>query len=185
MEIPHFLVECFLFSDEEKENYHFNEITKTITNSMFVVGNIDSLEIFLEEDGEFRSVDVISNPISKAIPDACFGCGYTPFYNPSPSKDSITLSPNALDFTKLQVLLTISWGLSIQVYAVPVVRSELQEPIQVGYYANTCPIIRMGFLTSSILFFIDSGKHIKCINTSELAVSSEYQPRKNKLPSIA
>ena len=186
MEIPHFLVECFLFSDEEKENYHFNEITKTITNSMFVVGNIDSLEIFLEEDGEFRSVDVISNPISKAIPDACFGCGYTPFYNPSPSKDSITLSPNALDFTKLQVLLTISWGLSIQVYAVPVVRSELQEPIQVGYYANTCPIIRMGFLTSSILFFIDSGKHIKCINTSELAVSSEVAitAKKKKRDSI-
>ena len=70
MNIPQFLVECFLFSEQEKKNFHFSEITKTVTNSMFIVGNIESLEIFIEEEGEIRSVDVISNPTSKEIPDA-------------------------------------------------------------------------------------------------------------------
>lgn len=39
----------------------------------------------------------------------------------------------------------------------------------------------MGFLTSSIIFFIDSSKHIKCINTSEIALSAEEQNKNSNL----
>lgn len=181
LEIPHFLIECLNFSDEEKEHYNIKNELKTIKNSIFVVGNIESIEIFLEDKGEYKSVgkSIISNPsTTNEIPDACFGYGYTSYHSLNSNNSSQMTSycsSHAVDYSKPQILLAISWGLKIDVYIVPLIDNVLQEPELVGNYINNSPFIRMGFLSSSILFFFDKNKVIKCINTSELSIEDMVQ----------
>lgn len=189
LEIPHFLIECLNFSDEEKEHYNIEKQLNSIKNSIFVVGNIESIEIFLEDKGEYRSVgkSIISNPsTTNEIPDACFGYGHTSYYSllsNNSSQMTSYYSNHSVDYSKPQILLAISWGLKIEVYVVPLIGNVLREPELVGNYINNSPFIRMGFLSSSILFFFDKNKAIKCINTTELSIEDTMQmniPKKKR-----
>ena len=60
-------------------------------------------------------------------------------------------------------------------YLVPVVNNSLKTPLFIGSYFNSVPIIRIGFLTTSILFYFDLNKEVKCINTRIIKIEGTDQ----------
>ena len=86
---PCYLIKTSYFSDEEKKTYNINEETN---NTLCVIGNEESIEIFIidpysnSKKRMIKSIIVLSNPSNKIndndikYPDASFGCGYTPYF---------------------------------------------------------------------------------------------------------
>jgi len=105
------------------------------------------------------------------VPDMCFGTGFIPSYEVN-NEDSIldrTIASSQtfqVDNGKLQILLAISWDKYIYLYCIPITSNLIHSFCIAGHYTNLTPIIRMGFLSNSIIFFFDSKKCVKVVNTS-------------------
>lgn len=106
------------------------------------------------------------------VPDLSFGIGYTPINDAIFDNESIldrTINSQSIfpvDSSKPQILLSISWDKYIYLYCIPFTQNLIHSFVITGHYTNYIPIIRMGFLSNSIIFFFDSKKNVKVINTS-------------------
>ncbi len=112
------------------------------------------------------------------IPDISFGFGYIPRNIPSKfldvlKEDEISkLDPNPIarvndiDINKQYRLLSVSWEKIVYIYTVKINQKYgFQDLILVGHYANSNQILRMGFLSNSILYTYDMYKSFKILNT--------------------
>ena len=64
-----------------------------------------------------------------------------------------------------QLLLTIIWNRVIYLHLLPVVNSQLIEPTLLGHYVSPKPLIRIGFIAESLVYFFDENKVMKVIDT--------------------
>ena len=55
---------------------------------------------------------------------------------------------------------------------VPVITGIFGEPTNLGYFVNSSQIFRMGFLTNSLIYFFDSTKFIKIIDTRQINIGN-------------
>lgn len=110
----------------------------------------------------------------RCVPDVSFGFGCEPekgaFYRSQGDDD---------DEKKLTLLIAISWQKVIRLYSLLISDKYNNEIIignggtPVGHFVNLYPIIRLGFISASILYFFDSQKKIQIFNTS-IIKSGDY-----------
>ena len=174
---PIFLIEVFKFTKEEKKKYKFLEEPTTIV----AFGCLDQILIYQLEPikrklFEFKKPNYLT---SYYVPDIGFGVGYIPRNTPSIILDNLysendkkKYDPNpvatklGLNIAKPQKLVSISWGKVIYIYTITFDPELGPKSIDlVGHYVNKSPILRMGFLSNSILYILDMFKCFRILNT--------------------
>lgn len=68
--------------------------------------------------------------------------------------------------TKLKIIFSISWGKVINLYSIDFKSSKSLYFKSVSHFINSSPIIRMDFLSESIIFIFDTRKLCKIVNTT-------------------
>ena len=174
---PIFLIEVFKFTKEEKKKYKFLEDPTTIV----AFGCLDQILIYQLEPikrklFEFKKPSYLT---SYYVPDIGFGVGYIPRNTPSIILDNLNsenekkkYDPNpiatklGLNIATPQKLVSISWGKVIYIYTIIFDPEVGPRSIDlVGHYVNKSPILRMGFLSNSILYVLDVFKFFRILNT--------------------
>ena len=175
---PVFLIEVFKFNKEEKKRYKFLEDPTTIV----AFGCLDQILIYQLEPirrklFEFKKPSYLT---SYYVPDISFGIGYIPRNTPSIILDNLEntsgkeekYDPNpiatklGLNITTPQRLVSISWGKVIYIYTFIFDAEDGPKSIDlVGHYVNKSPILRMGFLSNSIIYILDMFKCFRILNT--------------------
>ena len=119
------------------------------------------------------------------IPDISFGFGYIPINTPSKilysikenekiEENSIAKSNN-IDINIQHRLFSISWEKVVYIYVFRINQNTgFKDVILVGHYVNSNQILRMGFLSNSILFIYDMYKSFKVLNTGLLTPGNIY-----------
>ena len=174
---PIFLIEVFKFTKEDKKKYKFLEEPTTIV----AFGCLDQILIYQLEPIK-RKLYELKKPnylTSYYVPDIGFGVGYIPRNTPSIILDNLNsenekekYDPNpeatklGLNIATPQKLVSISWGKVIYIYTILFDPEEGPKSINlVGHYVNKSPILRMGFLSNSILYILDMFKCFRILNT--------------------
>jgi hypothetical protein len=175
---PIFLIEVFKFNKEDRKRYRFLEEPTTIV----AFGCLDQILIYQLEPIRLKLFE-LKKPgylTSYYVPDISFGFGYIPRNTPSIILDNLdSLSdkkekydPNpvatklGLRITDPQKLVSISWGKVIYIYTIIFDVDEGPKSIDlVGHYVNKSPILRMGFLSDSIIYILDMFKCFRILNT--------------------
>ena len=88
----------------------------------------------------------------KDIPDIAIGWGIPP----CTKNDKINN----------EILLLLGWGKIITIYIILTKGDNIRIEDPVGYYINNSPIIKIGFYSSSIIYFFDENKKIKVLNSA-------------------
>ena len=174
---PIFLIEVFKFNKEEKKRYLFLEEETTIV----AFGCLDQILIYQLEPVK-RKLFELKKPsylTSYYVPDISFGIGYIPRNTPSIILDNLDdntdkkrYDPNpvatklGLNIITPQRLVSISWGKVIYIYTFIFDNETGPKSIDlVGHYVNKSPILRMGFLSNSIIYILDMFKCFRVLNT--------------------
>ena len=80
-------------------------------------------------------------------------------------------------------MLAISWDKIIRIYSISIDEegsiAMLNEGKPCGYFLNTYEISRIGFISSSIIYFFDTQKQLKIFNTA-LIHYGDYNPENKK-----
>ena len=156
---PTYLIKFLSFSEEEKKAFEFLEnVSKAV-----IFASIGSVQIYTIEP-EVKKLWSFEKPSyirDNLVPDATIGIGKPP----------ISLNIKS-DNIKSQLLLAIAWGRVIYIFLIPVLKNLLSEPTLLGYFVNSKQILRMGFLTNSLIYFFDETKFIKVIDTRQINVGN-------------
>ena len=174
---PSFLLETLNFSSEEENNYESKLIynKEKFTFDIAIIGNIEKIEVkkINKENYTNKNLLIIKNPDFNILDskkqqknieyfenaDISIGCGYLPdIYEEGDLNNHI--------------LLAVSWKDDISIYSMSD-SNKLINPEKVGFYKNDNIIIRIGFITKSILFFIDRENKLKFINTRHFNIEME------------
>lgn len=157
--LPIFLIEVLKYTKEDKSKYPFCN-----TNAVVVAfGSLENIRVYQIEP-VMKELLVFERPIYKNIyfvPDIAFGIGYPP--KPTCAEEENDLDVNLY---QPQSLFAISWDNIITLYIISLDTKGACNLIIAGHYVNSVPILRMGFLSSSIIYFFDKNKNIKIINAS-------------------
>ena len=97
---------------------------------------------------------------SNDIPDISMGWGICPVPEGTSHKKLLEMKRDK------EILLAVGWGNAIVLYKI-IVKGEsahIKEPI--GFFANNNSIVKLGFFSSSIIYFFDSTAQIKVLNTA-------------------
>ena len=132
-------------------------------------GNINKVRVYI-----LRPVLVSFFEISKpnfvpddflGVPDISFGWGCPP----------LEFNDNILQQKKLDeqlrennIVLAVSWGNIITLYTMKIQDEDivLNNDGPTSYFVNDSPVVRLGFVSSSIIYFFDEKGTIKIMNTA-------------------
>ena len=137
-----------------------------------MIGDKESIKIFKMEP-EIECICNLNKPKyldKEIIPDASIGVGkpierYTPFgYN---------IEPNNI------LLTTISWGNIIYIYKLLIKNKSINEGICIGHYINDSDILKIGFITNSIIYMYDKRNYLKILNTRKFQIG-EFRKGNNE-----
>ena len=188
---PFFLIDLLHFSNEEKKKYSFIEEN----NCQIVALACTEYILIYQIDPELRKLYELKKPFyfkKTHIPDISFGLGYIPrnvTYNSNDNKleyESILAKNNKIDLYQLQRLIAISWEKIVYIYVLKFDKiNGPDELVLVGHYINSAQILRMGFLSNSILYLFDMYKKFKIINTTLLTPNNiSFNYENNPIPQI-
>ena len=115
-----------------------------------------SLEPKLEFIFELKKPEYIEET---DIPDISLGWGNRP--QPQASKKKLSES-----IVNKEIFLAIAWGNVILFYTITIKGDNFIHEGPIGYFENNISIVRLGFISSSIIYFFDKTAQLKIINTS-------------------
>ena len=124
-----------------------------------IFGAMDSIYIYSLEPSikEITSIDKPDYVKDNLVPDIQIGVG----------KSLINSKYAKIDETN-KLIMAISWGRVITFYDLPIKDTFIVQPYIIGHYVNDVTILKCGFLSNSVLFFIDEKFFIKIINTRKI-----------------
>ena len=177
-EDPIYLIEVLKLSDDEKEMFsNYNELPLIIGLVSLNIVRIYQIEPEPSLLFELRKPDYLTKSF---IPDLAFGIGYPPRSTQSGLLPLTNETPVSLSAEHR--LIAISWGKVIYIYKLPFSEEHGAEaPIYIGHYVNIVPILRIGFISNSILFIFDNNKHFKVLNVG-LLTNGDVQFDKDNIP---
>ena len=128
-----------------------------------IFGAMDSIYIYSLEPqiNEIASIEKPDYIKENVVPDIQIGIG----------KSLINNKYTKIDENN-KLLMAISWGRTITIYELPIKDNFITQPIVLGNYVNKESILKIGFLSNSVLFFIDDKFTIKIINTRKIGYGS-------------
>ena len=103
---------------------------------------------------------------SLGVPDLTFGWGCAPLeYN-----DNIIMNQKNIteQLRENSIILAVSWGNIITLYSMKIQDEDivLNNDGPISYFVNNAPIVRLGFVSASIIYFFDEKGTIKIMNTA-------------------
>ena len=168
---------------ENEEDYDLKKMIKKINKKnvhICFIGNLEYIELLMISKNSLKIMSVLViknpdlfklNPITELIkrdrtqfysqsnlmetmnniefPDVCFGVGFL--------GDLIKNNDNKEPF----ILFVVAWKLLIRLYYFS---KELSRIDEIGWYVNNSPIIKIGFIGTSLLYLIDKNNNVKIIN---------------------
>ena len=158
---------------------------KPLRNKQIVIGafcNINKIRVYILRP-IFISFFEIDRPDCYDencvdIPDISFGWGCEPFET---EEDYAQMK---LDDTprQNQIILAVSWGQLIRIYSLNIKGEDiiLNGEGPKSYFINNSPIIRLGFISPSIIYFFDKNAEIKIINTAYTQYGEYHQEKKGE-----
>ena len=128
-----------------------------------IFGAMDSIYLYSLEPSinEITSIDKPDYIKDNLVPDVQIGVG----------KSLINSKFMKID-EKNKLIMAISWGSVITFYELPIKDTFIIKPNILGHYVNDVTIIKCGFLSNSVLYFIDEKFSIKIINTRKISYGS-------------
>ena len=179
-----FLIDILHFTNEELK-MPFNKVNNTIIylgcSNYILICSLEPVQ---------KTLITINRPdyIKKDhLPDCDFGRGYVPrnssknYMNliKDVSELNLIATENGIDINKIQRLFAISWEKYIYFYVIKYNKNTgVDKIILVGHYINDSIIMRMGFLSDSIVYFYDFRNKLKLINTA-LCIPGYIKFKKN------
>ena len=153
---------------------------KPFSNKNILLGsfaNCDSVRVFIIKpsinelyyEEKNKEMNKIEN--NDFLPDISIGWGCEPIIG----KDNIILCGNNIEdnLKKNQILISIAWNKIIKFFTIDVLPGEqgdisisLHSKKSVGYLINNTGIIRIGFISPSIIYIFDKNFNVKIINTA-------------------
>jgi len=149
-------VDISVLSYEDENKKYFPEMQKLLIAGFACLEHITVLMLEPKELKLFV-FEKPKNLKGTYVPEISFGVGQIPIL-----KDESNPQPNE---QKPQTLFTISWSKFIYIYSIQNQNNQIAFTL-VGHYINSSPILRMGIISNSIIFFLDKDKLMKVINSS-------------------
>jgi len=187
---PIFLIDILKLEEDEKK-YFGLEIQKSV---IIAFGCLEFIIIYMLEP-ELKKLIKFEKPKyikDNSVPDISLGIGFVPNIQESnilnesimdtTGNQSFWQGQKNIDPTRPQILLSISWGRIIYLYCLPVTNNVIHGFTTAGHYVNLHPIIRMSFLSNSIIFFFDKMKLCRVINTSLITPGEVRLSAENEQP---
>lgn len=119
---------------------------------------------------------------TRTVPDVSFGIGTEPKMDGMGLVNQI-MGPDEDEVIKNELMLAISWDKIIKIYSINIDNnggiSLLNDGKPCGFFLNAYSVSRLGFISSSIVYFFDMQKQIKIFNTS-LIQYGDYDPENKK-----
>ena len=156
--------------------------------TLAALGTVGKIRLYIIDPSISLLCDYVNpdSSIPQKVPDVSFGIGCEPrmnvygFVNQIINRDDINVMKN-------EIMLAISWDRIIKLYSLSIEPDGsiemLNEGKSCGFFVNTYPISRIGFISSSIIYFFDTQKQIKIFNTS-LIHYGEYNPNSKKAQEV-
>ena len=177
-------VQDFMIYKDDVPTYAITQF-KPLRNKQIVIGafcNINKIRVYILRP-IFISFFEIERPDCydenfTDIPDISFGWGCEPFE----SEDEY--SQMKLDDTprQNQILLAVAWGQVIRIYSLSIKGEDiiLNGEGPKSYFINNSSVIRLGFISPSIIYFFDKKAEVKIINTAYTQYGEYHQEKKGE-----
>ena len=177
-------VQDFMIYKDDVPTYAITQF-KPLRNKPIVIGafcNINKIRVYILRP-IFVSFFEIDRPECYDencvdIPDISFGWGCEPFEN---EEDYAQMK---LDDTprQNQIILAVSWGQLIRIYSLNIKGEDiiLNGEGPKSYFINNSPVIRLGFISPSIIYFFDKNAEVKIINTAYTQYGEYHQEKKGE-----
>ena len=151
---PIFMIKFLSFSAKSQYS-NLKYLTKYV-----ILGSLDQISLFcvapLKKIFTIKKPDFIKE---RVVPDAQIGIGRTP---------EVIIRFVKKDESN-HLLLAISWGKIIFFYQLPIINStNINDYKEIGYYVNLFDILRIGFMSNSVLYCLDKSFGIKVIDTFKI-----------------
>ena len=179
-----FLIDILHFTDEELK-MPFNKV-----NNIIIYLGCSNYILVYSLEPEQKKLLTINRPdyIKKEhLPDCDFGRGYVPRNSTKKYMDlikdvselNLIATENGININEIQRLFAISWEKYIYFYVIKYNKNTgVENILLVGHYINDSIIMRMGFLSDSIVYFYDFRNKLKLINTA-LCIPGYIKFKKN------
>ena len=152
--------------------------------TLAALGTVNKIRLYLIEPFINLLCD-FENPDKNAlvkVPDVSFGIGCEP-KNENIGFVNQIMSPDEDEEIQNVTMLAISWDKIIRIYSISIDEEGsialFNEGKPCGYFLNTYEISRIGFISSSIIYFFDTQKQLKIFNTA-LIHSGDFNPENKK-----
>ena len=181
----------FKKSVQEKVIYEDNVPTYAITqfrplrNKQVILGafcNVHKIRVYILRP-VFVSFFEIERPdcydeYCLDIPDISFGWGCEPLEN---DNDNTMMKLDDIQ-RQNQILLAVSWGQVIRIYSMNLKDEDmiLNGDGAKCHFINNCAVVRLGFISPSIIYFFDKNAEIKIINTAYTQYGDYHQEKKGE-----
>lgn len=182
---PIFIIEVLQLTKEQKiviSKYNHNEDQEEPLIVAF--GSLDFVFI-VQLEPEIKRLYNFKKPSyikGSFVPDLCFGMGKipAPFFhsqdfseeeiinmnkkNSSNTNNNTDIIPK-LDLSKSYQFIFVSWGKIIHIFMISFDLNDFLSIYLVGHYINDESIIRMGYLSNSIIYILNIYKKFKILNS--------------------
>ena len=152
--------------------------------TLAALGTVEKIKLYLIEPFINLLCD-FGNPdksLIQKVPDVSFGIGVEPKIDNAGFVNQF-ISPDEDEVIHNVTMLAISWDKIIRIYSISIDEegsiAMLNEGKPCGYFLNTYEISRIGFISSSIIYFFDTQKQLKIFNTA-LIHYGDYNPENKK-----
>ena len=177
-------VQDFMIYKDDVPTYAMTHF-KPLKNKQVIIGafcNINKIRVYILHP-IFVSFFEVERPDCydencPDVPDISFGWGCEPFENDTDN-----------NVTKLdeiqrqnQILLAVSWSQVIRIYSMNIKDEDmiLNGEGAKCHFINNIPVIRLGFISPSIIYFFDKNAEIKIINTAYTQYGEYHQEKKGE-----
>ena len=175
---PIFIIKFINFALEKQSYKNLIALKKYV-----ILGSLEQISVYcvepLKEIFTIKKPDFIEECV---VPDAQIGIGRSPdVFVRFSQKDE-----------KNHLLLIISWGKIIFFYRLPIVnKGFIENYTNLGFYINSCNILRIGFMNNSVIYCLDKSFSIKfldCLKVNPGKVNIKdgqlVEPKNNSLAEI-
>ena len=177
-------VQDFMIYKDDVPTYAITQF-KPLRNKQIVIGafcNINKIRVYILRP-IFISFFEIERPDCYDencidIPDISFGWGCEPFeFEEDYAQMKLDDTPR-----QNQIILAVSWGQLIRIYSLNIKGEDiiLNGEGPKSYFINNSPVIRLGFISPSIIYFFDKNAEVKIINTAYTQYGEYHQEKKGE-----
>ena len=177
-------VQDFMIYKDDVPTYAITQF-KPLRNKQIVIGafcNINKIRVYILRP-IFISFFEIDRPDCydencTDIPDISFGWGCEPFET---EDDYAQMKLDDTPRTNM-IILAVSWGQLIRIYSLNIKGEDiiLNGEGPKSYFVNNSPVIRLGFISPSIIYFFDKNAEVKIINTAYTQYGEYHQEKKGE-----